>query len=222
MLFSRVIRPLISSTHRVLLSGVSLTLFALLFVAPAHAARQCALIWSFSASMSSYLGFARSSSPDVPSCWRVDVFLSLRCYLSFVLRRPAYLVLGCLRFLLCLLLVVLLRRLLDGLLLRPFSPLLRVLLLRVRARVRARVVARVVALVHTFTAPTVTQTAILSLAASRRSVICVSKRSRLLQGLVRIPARLDLLWPPSLSRTLCGSSDCSLLQVLPRQILLVL
>jgi hypothetical protein len=93
-------------------AGVILTLFALLFAAPSHAARQCALTWSFSASMSSHLGSTRSSSPDVLSCWCVDVFLSLRYYLSFVLRRPAYLVLGCLRFLLCLLLVVLLCRLL--------------------------------------------------------------------------------------------------------------
>jgi hypothetical protein len=119
-----LIWPLISSTHRVLLSSISLTLFALLFAAPAHAARQCAPTWSFSASMSSYLGFARISSLDVLSCWHMDVFLNLRCCLSFVLRRPTYLVLGCLKFLLCLLLVVFLHRLLHGLLLHCFYPLL--------------------------------------------------------------------------------------------------
>jgi hypothetical protein len=115
-----LIRPLISSTHRVLLFGISLTLFALLFAAPARATRQFAPTWSFSASMSSYLSFARISSLDVLNCWRVDVFLNLRCCLSFVLRRPTYLVLGCLKYLLFLLLVVFLR----GLLLHCFYPLL--------------------------------------------------------------------------------------------------
>jgi hypothetical protein len=121
-----------------MLSSVSLTLFALQFVAPAQVAEQCARIWSFSASMSSYLGSARSLSPSVRSCLLVVVFRFLRCCLSFALRRLASVVLVFLRFLLCLLLVVLLHRLhlrlRCGCQLRRFYPLL-----RVRAQVRIRV-----------------------------------------------------------------------------------
>jgi hypothetical protein len=111
--FSRVSLLLMSSTPRVLLSGVSLTLFALQFVVPARAVERCAQTWSFSASMSSYLSSARSSSPAVRNCLLVVVFRFLRCCLSSGLRRLASVVLVFLRFLLCLLLVVLHRRLLP-------------------------------------------------------------------------------------------------------------
>jgi hypothetical protein len=78
MLFSRVILLLMCSTLRVLLSGVSLTLFALRFVAPARVVGRCAWTWSFSVSMSSYLGSTRSLSPAVLSCLLVVVFRFLR------------------------------------------------------------------------------------------------------------------------------------------------
>jgi hypothetical protein len=78
MLFSRVILLLMSYTPRVLLSSVSLTLFALQFVAPARVAERCARTWSFSASMSSYLDSARSSSPAVRSCLLMVVLHFLR------------------------------------------------------------------------------------------------------------------------------------------------
>jgi hypothetical protein len=110
MLFSRVIPLLMLSTLRVLLSGVSLTLFVHLCVPPVPAAWLCALIWSFSASLSFYRGSARSLSRVVPSWWHVAVFRSLRYWLSFVLRRLVFVVLVCLRFPLFLLLVVLLFR----------------------------------------------------------------------------------------------------------------
>jgi hypothetical protein len=84
MIFGKVTLLLISSTRRVLLSGASSTLFALLFVVPAHVVRLCALMWSFSASTSSCLGSARSLSP-------------------VVLRILAYVTLGCSMVLLCLL-----------------------------------------------------------------------------------------------------------------------
>jgi hypothetical protein len=129
MPFSRVSLLLMSSTPRVLLSGVSLTLFTLRFVVPARVVGRCARTWSFSSSMSSYLGSARSSSPAVRSCLLMVMFRFPRCCLSSGLWRLASVVLVFLRFLLCLLLVVLLRRLLRqlsyGRQLRLFYPLLR-------------------------------------------------------------------------------------------------
>jgi hypothetical protein len=149
MPFSKVSLLLMSSTPRVLLSGVSLTLFALRFVVPARAIARCARTWSFSASMSSYLGSARSSSPVVRSCLLVVVFQFLRCYLSSGLRRLASMVLVFLRFLLCLLLIVLHRRLLPclscGRLLHLFYPLIRD---NIRVSTRSLVV-RIVALLAT-------------------------------------------------------------------------
>jgi hypothetical protein len=58
--------------------------------------------------MSFYLSSARSSSLVVPSYLLVVVSCSLRCCLSFVLRRLVFMVLVFLRFPLYLLLVVLL------------------------------------------------------------------------------------------------------------------
>ena len=51
--------------------------------------------------MSSYLVSVLSSSLDVLTCLLVVVFLSRRYLPSFVLRRPAFVLLVCLRFLLC-------------------------------------------------------------------------------------------------------------------------
>jgi hypothetical protein len=67
MLSSRVIPVLRSSTHRVQLFGISLTLSALLSVVLAPVAGLCGLIWSFSEYMSFCLGFVQSLSPDVLS-----------------------------------------------------------------------------------------------------------------------------------------------------------
>jgi hypothetical protein len=103
MNFATVTLLLISSTRRVLLSNANSTLFALLFVVLARVVRLCALSWSFSASTSSYLCSGRSLSPAVLSCLYVVVSPFQRCYLSFVLRRLAYVALDCLRFLPCLL-----------------------------------------------------------------------------------------------------------------------
>jgi hypothetical protein len=61
MPFSRVSLLLMSSTNRVLLSGISLTLFALRFVVPAHALGRCARTWSFSASCGSWLSAGAGS-----------------------------------------------------------------------------------------------------------------------------------------------------------------
>ena len=106
-----------SSIHSALPSGASLTLFGQLFVEPVVAVRLLGLIWSFSGSMSSYLVSALSLSRDVLTCLLVAVFLSQRCLLSFVLKRPAYALLGYLWFhqcwppeLLCHLLASLLHR----------------------------------------------------------------------------------------------------------------
>ncbi|XBH73711.1 hypothetical protein VPH35_100778 [Triticum aestivum] len=55
-------------------------------------------IWSFSGFTSSYLVFALSSSLAVLTCSLVVVFLSRRYLLSFVLKRPAYALLGYLCF----------------------------------------------------------------------------------------------------------------------------
>jgi hypothetical protein len=176
MLFSRAILLLMSSTLRVLLSGVSLTLFALWFVAHARVVGRCARTWSFSASMSSYLGSARSLSPAVRSCLLMVVFQFLRCCLSFGLRRLASVVLVFLRFLLCLLLVVLLRRLHPRLScdrqFYRFYPLL-----RVRARVSIRVstssiVVRIVVLLAT--APTAIGMDTLRPIVIRRIPVCVA------------------------------------------------
>ena len=90
MLFSRVTLLLMSSTYKVLPSGVSMTLFGQLFVAPVIAVRLLGLIWSFSGSMSSYLASSLSLSLAVLTCLLVVVFLSQRYLLSFVLRRPAF------------------------------------------------------------------------------------------------------------------------------------
>src|SRR4051812_22203977 len=63
----QVIPLLMSSILRVLLSGVSLILFVLLFVAHVRAARSCARIWSSIVSMSFCLRSTWSSSPAVLS-----------------------------------------------------------------------------------------------------------------------------------------------------------
>jgi hypothetical protein len=181
MLFSRVILLLMSSTPRVLLSGVSLTLFALRFVAPVRVVGRCAQTWSFSASMSSYLGSARSLSPAVRSCLLVVVFRFLRYYLSFELRRLASVVLVFSRLRLCLLLMVLHRRLLlclsCGHLLCLFYQLIRV---SIRVSTSSLVV-RIVALLAT--APTATGMDTLRPTVIRGIPVCVVS-TRLMRLLV--------------------------------------
>src|SRR3954470_15578975 len=86
---SKVIPLLMSSIHSVLPSGVSLTLFGQLFVAPVVVVRLLGLIWSFSGSMSSYHVSALSLNRAVLTYLLVVVFLSRRCLLSFVLKRLA-------------------------------------------------------------------------------------------------------------------------------------
>ena len=93
--FSKVILLLMSSIPSALPSGASLTLFGQLFVEPVFAVRIPGLIWSFSGSMSSYLVSGLSLSLDVLTCLLVVVFLSQRYWLSLVLRRPAFALLGC-------------------------------------------------------------------------------------------------------------------------------
>ena len=75
MLFSRVTPLLMSSMHRVLLSGVSLILSALLVVVLVSVARLCGLIWYFIMSTSSCLDSVRSLSPGALSCLLVVVSL---------------------------------------------------------------------------------------------------------------------------------------------------
>jgi hypothetical protein len=205
-----------SSTPRVLLSGVSLTLFALRFVVPAHVIRRYTRTWSFSASMSSYLGSARSSRLTVHSCLLMVVFQFLRCCLSFGLRRLASVVLVFLRFLLCLLLLVLLHRLLPrlscGCQLRLFYPLLRDSI-RVST---STIVVRIVALLAT--APTVTGMDTLRPTVIRGIPVCVASTR-----LVRLLVHQALLQLPSLIRILSVVFMVfSLLQVLFRRALLVL
>lgn len=122
MIFRRVTLLLISSTRRVLLCSANSTVFALLFVVPAHIVRLCAMMWSFSASTSSCFGSTRSLSPVVLNCLLVVVFLFQRCGLSFVVSRLAYEALGYWMFplcLLCLLPVALRHRLLHRILRGP-------------------------------------------------------------------------------------------------------
>jgi hypothetical protein len=163
--------------------------------------------------MSSCLGSARSSSLVAPSYLLVVVSRSLRCCLSFVLRRLVFVVLVFLRFPLYLLLVVLLcRRLRCGLQCRRYS-----LLLRSRARVSLSSLAVRTAIL-VLPAPTVASLATISLAAGGGIPVYVSS-STLVSRLVL----LDLLQLHSLSRTFFGVfAVCSLLQALPRQALLVL
>jgi hypothetical protein len=142
----------------------------------------------------------------VLSCLLVVMFPFMRCGLSFVLRRLAYVALVYWMFLLYLLHMALRRllyRLLRGTLLCHFYPLPRPRA-KVVVRVRASVVARVAPVL---TAPIVTWMVILSPAATRRSVIYVS-RGRSLSDLLQLA-------PPS--KILCGSGGCSPLQGLPRQ-----
>jgi hypothetical protein len=143
----------------------------------------------------------------------VVVSRSLRCCLSFVLRRLVFVVLVFLRFPLYLLLVVLLcRRLRCGLQCRRYS-----LLLRSRARVSLSSLAVRTAIL-VLPAPTVAGLATISLAAGRGIPVYVSG-SRLVSRLVL----LDLLQLHSLSRTFFRVfAVCLLLQALPRQALLVL
>src|SRR4051812_10996929 len=88
-----------SSIHSALPSGASLTHCGQLFVELAVAARLRSLTWSFRGFMSFCLVSALSLSPDVLTCLPVVVFLSRRCLPSFVLRRHAFALLGCLWFL---------------------------------------------------------------------------------------------------------------------------
>ncbi|XP_044318468.1 uncharacterized protein [Triticum aestivum] len=178
MLFSRVTLLLMTSMHRVLLSGASLILSAVLGVVPAPVARLSRPIWSFIASMSSCLGSVRSLSPGVLSCLLVAVFLSWRCFLRFVLRRLAYVVLVCWRFPLCSLLV-LLRHLLH----RP-------LLARVLRRSCPLLLEAQVAPVHIATIATMM--VILSLSATRRRNTC-ARLDHHLQGLRHLPRQLQPL-----------------------------
>ena len=91
---SKVIPLLMSSIHSALPSGVSLTLFGPSFVELVVVVRLHGPIWSFSRFTSSYLVFALSSSLAVLTCSLVVVFLSRRYLLSFVLKRPAFALLG--------------------------------------------------------------------------------------------------------------------------------
>jgi hypothetical protein len=194
MLFSRVSLLLMSSTSKVLLSSVSLTLFALRFVVPARVVGRCAQNWSFTASMSFYLGSARSSSPIVRSCLLVVVFRFLRCSLSFGLRRLASVVLVFLRFFLCLLLVVLHRHLLlylsCGRLLRLFYPLIRD---SIRVSTSSLVV-RIVALLATASTatgmdtphPTVIRGILVCVASTRLMRLLVHQAALQLPSLIRI------------------------------------
>jgi hypothetical protein len=138
---------------------------------------------------------------------------SLRCCLSFVLRRLVFVVLVFLRFPLYLLLVVLLcRGLCCGLQCRRYS-----LLLRSRARVSLSSLAVRTAIL-VLPAPTVASLATISLAVGGGIPVYVSS-STLVSRLVL----QDLLMLHSLSRTFFGVFIVfSLLQALPRQALLVL
>src|SRR3954470_56054 len=166
----------------------------------------------------------------------VVVFRSLRCCLSFELRRPVFVLLVFLRFHLCLLLVVLLYRLLPRLSRGPlcrhcrrFCPLLQVRVsfstssLRVRfstssLRVRvSRLVVRV-AVVLFVTALTATGMATLGPPVIHGTPVYVS--STRLVGSRLLPGLQQLL---SLIRTLSGVFAVSLLlQALLRRALLVL
>ncbi|XP_037477172.1 uncharacterized protein LOC119354555 [Triticum dicoccoides] len=179
MLFSRVTPVLTISMHRVLLSGVSLILSALLVVVLVSVARLCGLIWSFIVSTSSYLGSVRSLSPGVLSCLLVVVSPSWKRFLRFVPRRLAYVVLVYLRFPLCSLLEFLLCRLLHRP--HPAPVLLRSYLLLRAARVGL-----------VLTAATAIWMVMLSISASRRRNTCV-RRDHQLQGLLLL---LRHLQPP--------------------------
>jgi hypothetical protein len=166
--------------------------------------------------MSSYLGSTRSLSLAVRSSFLVVVFRFLRCCLSSGLRRLASVVLVFLRFLLCLLLVVLHHRLLlclsCGRLLRLFYPLIRD---SIRVSTSSLVV-RIVALLTT--APTATGMDTLHPAVIRGIPVCVVS-TRLVRLLVH-QAPLQL---PSLIRIFSVVFVvCSPLQVLLRWALLVL
>jgi hypothetical protein len=148
----------------------------------------------------------------VLSCLPVVVFRSLRCCLSFGLRRLVSMVLVFLSFCLCLMLVVLLCRLPPRL--SRNLQCRRYPLLRVRARFST--VVRVVILLAT--APTATRMATLGPPVIRGIPVCVHS-PRLMCSL----ALQDLLLLPSLIRTLSGVFVvCSLLQALLRWALLVL
>ena len=95
---SKVIPLLMSSIHSALPSGVSLTHCGQSFVALAVAVRLRGLTWSLRGFMSSYLVSALSLSLAVLTYLLVVVFLSRRYLLSFVLKRPAYALLGYLWF----------------------------------------------------------------------------------------------------------------------------
>jgi hypothetical protein len=146
----------------------------------------------------------------------VVAFRFLRCCLSFALRRLASMVLVFLRFLLCLLLVVLHRRLLPclscGRLLRLFYPL-------IRDSIRLNTSSLVVRIVALFaTAPTVTGIDTLCPTVIRGIPVCVAS-TRLVRFLVH-QAPLQL---PSLIRILSVVFVvCSPLQVLLRRALLAL
>jgi hypothetical protein len=119
--------------------------------------------------MSSCLGSARSSSLVAPSYLLVVMSRSLRCCLSFVLRRLIFVVLVFLRFPLYLLLVVLLcHRLRCGLQCRIYS-----LLLWSRARVSLSSLAVRTAIL-VLPAPTVARLATISLAAGGGILVYVS------------------------------------------------
>src|SRR4051812_33153976 len=153
------------------------------------------------------------------------VFRSLRCFLSFGLRRPISVVLVFLRFRLCLLLVVLLCRLLPRLSRGPpcrrrrYYPLLQ---LRVRvsfspSSLRVRLVVRV-AVVIFVTALTAIGMATLGPPVIHGTPVYVS--STRLVGSRLLPGLQQLL---SLIRTLSGVfAVCLLLQALLRRALLVL
>ena len=179
MLFSRVTLLLMTFMHRVLLSGASLILSAVLVVVLAPAARLSRPIWSFIASTSSCLGSVRSLSPGVLSCLLVAVFLSWRRFLRFVLRRLAYVVLVCWRFPLCSLL---------GLL--PLHLLHRPILARVLRRSCPLLLEAQVAPVHIVT--TATMMVILSPSATQSGNTC-ARRDHPPQGLRHLPRQLQPL-----------------------------
>ncbi|XP_037447899.1 uncharacterized protein LOC119317533 [Triticum dicoccoides] len=179
MLFNRVTLLLMTSMHRVMLSGASLILSAVLVVVLAPVARLSRPIWSFIASTSSCLSSVRSLSPGVLSCLLVAVFISCRPFLRFVLRRLAYVVLVCWRFPLCLLLGLLLRHLLH----RP-------LLARVLRRSCPLLLEAQVAPVHIATIATMM--VILSPSATQRRNTC-ARHDHHLQGLRHLPRQLQPL-----------------------------